>query len=271
MRFIHVSDIHVIPRGNSLNGVDPVQNLQTCVADINHFAAGGSGAPSAQFCVFTGDLVDRGDRESYELLHEILAGLSLPYYLMLGNHDRRPAFFETFGQFTPDPAGFMQYAVDTAAGVLVFTDTLENDTHAGVYCERRQSWLADVLQSHRGKPIYLFIHHPPFDINLPGLDSMKLAEAEELYSILRSHDVRHMFFDHVHRALSGNWRGIPFSSVPCTVHQVATDFDLIKPMPYCLAPPAYAFVDLSDDMTLVNLHHFLHQHPRRLADGSWTS
>ena len=82
MRFIHVSDIHVIPRGNTLNGVDPIDNLQKCVVDINRFAAGGAGAPPAQFCVFSGDLVDRGDRESYQLLREILDDLSLPYYLI---------------------------------------------------------------------------------------------------------------------------------------------------------------------------------------------
>ena len=271
MRFIHVSDIHVIPRGEQLNGVDPVRNLERCVADINQFSAGGTGAPPAQFCVFSGDLADRGDGDSYALLREILADLSLPYYLMLGNHDRRDEFCKVFDRFTPDSAEFVQYAVDTPAGVFVFIDTLENDTHAGVFCEQRQAWLSAELDKHRGKAIYLFTHHPPFEIYLPGLDCMKLAQSEELFAIVQPHDVRHLFFGHVHRALSGNWRGIGFSSVPSTVHQIGTDFDVIKPMPYCLGPPAYAFVDISDDFTLVNLQHFLHQHPRRLADGSWTS
>ena len=271
MRFIHVSDIHVVPRGNMLNAIDPVQNLQNCVADINRLARGGSGAPAAEFCVFTGDLADRGDQESYEVLREILGELSLPYYLMLGNHDRREAFSAVFAQFKADAAGFMQYSIDTPAGAFVFIDTLENDTHAGVYCRQRQDWLANELQAHSGKAIYLFLHRPPFDINLPGLDCMKLAEFEQLHAILKLHDVRHLFFGHVHRALSGVWRGIPFSSVPSTVHQIATDFDRVTPMPYCLGPPAYAFVDIDDDFTLVNLHHYLHQHPQRLADGSWTS
>jgi len=271
MRFIHVSDLHLTPRGAKLHDIDAVANLECCVADINRFARGGTGAPPAQFCVFSGDLVDRGDRESYELLREILAQLSLPYYLMLGNHDRREPFIDVFSQFAPDAAGFMQYSIDTPAGVFIFIDTLENDTHAGVYCSQRQAWLVDELETHRGKAIYLFIHHPPFDIYLPGLDRMQLAESEELFAILKPHDVRHMFFGHVHRALSGHWRGIPFSSVPSTVHQIATDFDVVTPMPYCLGPPAYAFVDVSEDFTLVNVHHFLHQHPRRLADGSWTS
>ena len=271
MRFIHVSDIHVIPRGKTLNSVDPVRNLENCIADINQFAHGGRGAPPAQFCVFTGDLVDRGDRQCYELLHELLAGLSLPYYLMLGNHDRREAFFDVFSQFTPDTGGFMQYTIDTPAGIFIFIDTLQNDTHVGAYCPQRQAWLRQTLRAHQGRAIYLFVHHPPFEIFLPGLDCMKLAESEELFEIVRPHDVRHMFFGHVHRALSGNWRGIPFSSVPSTVHQIGTDFDVVTPMPYCLGPPAYAFVDLSDDFTLVNLQHFLHQHPRRLADGTWTT
>jgi Icc protein len=270
MRFIHISDLHVIPRGDMLHGVNPVGNLQKCVADINQFAQGGAGAPAAQFCVFTGDLVDRGDSESYQVLREILADLSLPYHLMLGNHDRREAFFDVFPEYTPDAAGFMQYTIETQAGILVFIDTLENDTHAGAYCEQRQRWLADTLAAHQGKAIFLFLHHPPLDIYLPGLDSMQLAQSQELLEIIKPHDIRHMFFGHVHKALGGNWHGIPFSSVPSTVHQIATDFDRVSPMPYCLGPPAYAFVDVDKNATVINLHHFLHQHPQRLADA-WSS
>ena len=83
MRFVQVTDTHVVPRGESVLGLDPVARLEACIADINRNRS------DASFCIFTGDLTDRGETEGYRELRECLASLELPYHLMVGNHDRR--------------------------------------------------------------------------------------------------------------------------------------------------------------------------------------
>lgn len=264
MRFIQVTDVHIVPPGKTLLGLDPNQRLKDCVRDINDHSK------NVEFCIFTGDLADRGDIESYRVLREILQDLTLPYYLMIGNHDRRAPFFDVFTQFKPDPCGYLQHALDTREGAFLFLDTLDEGKHSGLYCKDRQHWLVDQLSANADRPIYLFTHHPPFDIFIPSLDRMKLANPDELLQALGSADVRHLFFGHVHRALSGSWHSIPFSALPSTVHQMATDFETVSPMPYSHGPPAYAFVDVSENMTVVNLHSYLNQHPRQMPDGSWS-
>jgi len=247
-----------------LLGLDPIKRLQDCIADINQRSK------DMSFCVFTGDLTDRGDGEAYAVLRELLQELVIPYHLMLGNHDRRETFFDVFPEQPRDPNGFLQFCLDTSTGVMLFLDTLDEGRASGIYCKQRHEWLAARLAEAGERAVYMFMHHPPFHIHIPSLDRMKLDESDTFASTIGNYDVRHLFFGHVHRSLSGTWNGIPFSALPSTNHQIATDLETVKPMPYSHGPPAYALVDVSDDFVLVNQHHFLHQHPRQLPDGTWS-
>lgn len=77
------------------------------------------------------------------------------------------------------------------------------------------------------------MHHPPFDIGIPSLDRIKLDGTEAFAAVLcESADIRHLFLGHVHRPVSGSWRGIPFSALPGTNHQIAADFAAGTPIPY---------------------------------------
>ncbi len=251
MRFAQVTDLHIVPRGETLHGLEPVHRLERCVAEINRHRA------RLDMCLFTGDLAERGDQASYAVLREILGSLQLPYRLVLGNHDRRRAFTQVFPETPTDADGFVQHELDTDVGRFLFLDTLEEGQSPGVYCSRRRDWLAARLQAAGSRPVYLFMHHPPFNIGLPSLDRIKLEDPDRFAAVLQAHgNIRHLFFGHVHRPLSGSWRGIPFSALPSTNHQVATDYETVQPVPFCHQPPAYAHVELENDFTLVHLHAF---------------
>ena len=264
MRFVQISDIHLVAHGEGLHGLDPVLRFKQCISDINALAS------QIEFCVITGDLADRGDRASYELLRSLLMALEVPCHLLIGNHDRRAPFVEVFPEVARDPAGFVQRALVTDSGVFLFLDTVEEGAHGGRYCEAREAWLSEQLSAAGERPVYVFMHHPPFDIGFPSLDRMKLADGARFRTLLTSSGrVRHLFFGHVHRPLSGSWGSIPFSALPGTNHQIATDFEMRSPMPYSHGPPAFAIVDVDEARTLVHLHHFLHDYPRRNEARVW--
>ena len=69
--------------------------------------------------------------------------------------------------------------------------------------------------------------------------------------------IRHIFFGHVHRPVSGSWRGIAYSALCSLVHQVPLDFVTPRPVPYGLAPPAYNVILLDGENTVVHHHEFL--------------
>ncbi len=251
MKFAQVTDLHIVPRGETLHGLEPVRRLERCIADINRHRE------RLDMCLFTGDLADRGDEASYTVLREILGGLELPYRLILGNHDNRETFARVFPDTPRDDNGFIQYELQTDAGRFLFLDTLEEGQSPGVFCERRREWLSAKLAAAGPQPIYLFMHHPPFDIGLPSLDRIKLEDADRFAAVLRPHrNIRHLFLGHVHRPISGCWGSIPFSALPGTNHQVAADYETVRPVPFCRESPAYAWVNLENDLTLVHLHSY---------------
>ncbi|SMF78485.1 diethylphosphate phosphodiesterase [Tistlia consotensis] len=251
-KFIHVTDTHLIAPPHRLYGLDPRERLAAAVADIARLHG------DAAFVAITGDLTHRGEPGAYAALREVLAGLPMPCHLVLGNHDDRAAFLATFPETPTDDGGFVQYAVETPAGVMVMLDSLTEGTHGGLLCEERLDWLAGTVERHRERDLFLFLHHAPFDVGVPGMDRIRLMNAEAFWQALGGHSrIRHLFYGHVHRPICGSWRGIPCSTLPGTSHQVQLQFVEPTAVPGSYEPPAYGIVLASDDAVVVHNHAFL--------------
>lgn len=258
MKFIHLTDTHLVDPEHKLHGLDPASRFAPCIDSINTLHA------DAEFCVISGDLADAGEMAAYQFLSDQIARSKVPCYLMVGNHDHR-GHFQRYFQSTPvDDSGFVQYTLETSAGVFVFLDTVLEGTHSGFYCEARQAWLKKSLDKYRDTPVYLFMHHPPFDIHMPCLDSIGLINKQEFSDIVSGYkNIQHLFFGHAHRPLSGNWCGVSFSSLRGTNHQVGLDFETDKII-YVDEPPEYNVVFISEQTLVVHTHSYLNESPRCL-------
>lgn len=251
MKLIQISDLHIVAPGKKIYGLDPLQRLRACIADIN------TNHSDAECCVITGDLTDRGEVDAYRALRESLAQLHIPFHLLLGNHDHRDRFLEVFPESEQDSSGFVQYTRRTGIGDLLFLDTLDQGQGSGLYCERRREWLWQRLQESDGRPVYLFMHHPPFDIGITGLDAIRLMDPESFAAVTSDYsNIKHMFFGHVHRPVSGSWRGIPFSAIVSTNHQVGMDFKAPR-LTYFGGDPGYNVVLLDQDVSVIHMHSYV--------------
>jgi 3',5'-cyclic AMP phosphodiesterase CpdA len=256
--FLHLTDLHVTPEGApTLYGLDPGERLARAVEDIAR-RHGPAGAAPAAFAVVTGDLTHHGEAAAYARLRGILAGLPCPVHLLLGNHDERDAFRAAFPEAPVDADGFVQQAVATPVGRCLMLDTKAPGTHAGRLCAKRLDWLAARLAEEDG-PVLLFLHHPPYKVGIAEMDRIPLLDGEALWEVLAPHRmrIRHLFHGHLHRPLSGSWRGIPTSSLRGTAHQVALDFDELPTVPGSHEPPAYALVRATREDIVVHTHDFL--------------
>ncbi len=97
-----MSDLHLVPSPELAHGLDTAERLMLGVESINQEYS------DADFCVLAGDLVDRGDKESYQCLKAIMQPLKIPYYLALGNHDDRDAFLSVVGRANVDSNGYVK-------------------------------------------------------------------------------------------------------------------------------------------------------------------
>lgn len=264
MKFIHLTDLHLSRPGEPLWGLDPQARVKAALDDVARHHA------DAERIIITGDLTERGDAEAYAALKSMLDAQPLPYHLMLGNHDERDAYYRVFGG-PRDEHGFAQHSLETAAGRFLFLDTLKGPpSSAGLYCGKRRQWLKAELD--KGGPVWLFQHHPPFAIGHPLMDLIPLEDGDGFHDLLKAADVRHMFFGHAHRMMSGQWRGIPFSALPSLNHQLPLVGGSV-PTVYSDEPAMYSVVLIENDRTIVHSDAFLNRAPAQMRPdaerGNW--
>ena len=186
--------------------------------------------PQPDLLLATGDLVDRGDQESYRRLENALSVVPFPVHMCLGNHDLRAPFQKQFPD-VPTADGFVQYEVDTDPLRLIFLDTLEEGRHGGAFCEVRAEWLSKKLSEKKDKPTILVLHHPPVE---SGIDWMNTHPDEPWVARLADtvaghYQVKGMITGHLHRNISTWWRDISLAICASTAPQVALDLKEIDP------------------------------------------
>ncbi len=114
-------------------------------------------------------------------------------------------------------------------GRFIFLDTIDPGVHTAFFCEKRQAWLAKTLDDSKDRPVFLFMHHPPFEIALPHLDQYVMTNGDAFARIVAGHtNIRHIFFGHAHRPVCGSWRGFSFLALRGTNHQSWQTFETTR-------------------------------------------
>src|SRR2546428_1240213 len=174
MMIAQITDMHIKPDGVLAYGrLDTAPYLRRAV---DHLLAL---KPRPDVVLATGDLVDGGLPEEYRRLHALLAPLSMPVYLIPGNHDNRDALAAAFTDHAYLPRGgrFMHYVVEGHPVRLIALDTLDPGRVGGLLCAERLSWLAAGLEGAAPRPAPVFMHHPPLVTGVAPKDAHRPAHA----------------------------------------------------------------------------------------------
>ncbi len=256
-KLIHLTDTHLTVPPRRLYGLDPLARLAPAIEVINRQHGDAKGV------FITGDLTHFGEEEAYRVLRQQLERLSVPYYLGIGNHDLRGPLHSVFPELPRDEASYVQYEIALESGICLFLDSVQDGSHAGIYGEDRLEWLKEMLTYHANSDVFIFLHHPPFGVGITGLDRLRLDEgSNRLARILRRHErVRHIFFGHVHRPISGSWNGIPFSTLFGTNHQMALKFNDDEAVLGSLEPPQFGVVLIDSSSVVVHMQSYLDESP----------
>lgn len=265
MKLVVLSDIHLLPAGARLYGLDPAARLAHAVDVINRDHR------DIAFVVIAGDLAHAGDCAAYGILRSILERLHAPAILLMGNHDRRTSFRAAFPNADDDGNGFVQSVRTFDAATLITIDTLDESaaTHAGRLCDKRLGFLEDCLrQAPAERPVLLFQHHPPLDLGLPHMDAYRLRDSEAEWQVFqRTRRPDFMVFGHIHRPAGGVWRGIPFHIQRATSHQVAFDLTTTAFIPGTHEAPDYSLVTVCGRDIVVLQRAFLYDGPTFSLDS----
>jgi 3',5'-cyclic AMP phosphodiesterase CpdA len=241
---LQLSDLHIREPGRLAYGrLDTAQYLRQAVDTILRLAQ----RPDA--VVLTGDLTDFGRDEEYAHLRSLVTPLTMPLYLMPGNHDDREQLRRSFPEHVYlGSNGFVQYSVAVGDMQLIALDTVVPGASYGSLCDRRLKWLADTLDQHCGRPIVIAMHHPPFLTLISHMDQIGLLQgAGELEKLVAKHtNVERVICGHLHRSIQVRFGGSIAMTAPSPAHQVCLDLSPNAPSAWTLEPPGFILHALSE-------------------------
>ncbi|MEM9434433.1 MAG: phosphodiesterase [Pseudomonadota bacterium] len=250
------SDLHICASGETIIGLDPEVKLRQALAHAT--ARHGD----ADHVVFLGDLTHHGRLEEFQLLRDILSSLDLPTTFLVGNHDRRERFLEVFGEAPTTASGHVQTSVKLGHTTLITLDTLDGPPypaghHSGRLCEHRLGWLEAELDRAQPGPVLLAMHHPPVETGFEGMDAIRLKDDAAFWNVIAACESPvHLLCGHVHRTISGQARGVPFTILKSTCHQMPMTLQRSSSGSSVDEPGAYGIALLHRDQIILHTEDF---------------
>jgi Icc protein len=238
MLIAQLSDLHVRPRG-----IPAARVVETNMLVERALAVIAALTPRPDVVVVSGDVTECGRPEEYAMAAELFRRyLTMPVFVVPGNHDRRDNFRAGLGHMpgVTDHPDFVQYAVDDYPVRLVMLDSVVPQAGHGLLCAERMAFLDETLSAQPHKPTMLVLHHPPMLTGAAGMDGIFLRNTAELGTLLERHpQVERILTGHHHRSIVGRLGGAIVIVAPAIVHQ--TELNLIggRPDQLVLEPPAY--------------------------------
>jgi 3',5'-cyclic AMP phosphodiesterase CpdA len=251
LKFVVLSDLHLVKEGALSHGLDTTDRLRAGVAAVNARHA------DADFCVLAGDLADLGEVEAYGRLKDCLADLRVPLHITIGNHDDRDTFLAVFGAAHAAETGFVDRVIDAGGQRVILLDSAVTGQHGGRLEPAQLDWLAARLAEVPNTPVIVILHHHANPL-YTRVDQIMLENGPALVAVLKTHpQVRQVIAGHVHYTSTALWHGIPFTTLAGGHYSVTADLDPDADVPRLDGPGQMAVVLSDADQTLVHFDNFI--------------
>jgi len=216
MRFVHISDLHFC-----LNISDfPILRknlivaLKMLVEDIKSIEE------HLDFVAITGDLTQIGDLSSYKQLKDLLDVLSIPVYVVPGNHDDPMALGEVFKyNDTQHINGFSDYHIDINGVRLLGINSQILGEDVGKLSGLQLAWIKGKLESRKFSRHIILMHHPPFVTGFSGYDeTIQLSGRIAFGDVIEKTSSKIIILSgHIHKPFQAVWRGANcyIAGAPC--------------------------------------------------------
>ena len=150
--FAYLSDLHIA------EGAGSIEDLNACVADINSNKA-------LKFAIIAGDITDFGSDKELKLAKSILDKMTIPYYIVAGNHDSKwsesgcNTFVKVFGyeHFDFEEGGIKFIGSNSGPNMRMAPALMPRDAIV---------WLDSLAEAVPKEQPVFFINHYPMDTSM---------------------------------------------------------------------------------------------------------
>lgn len=231
-----LTDLHVRPEG-----VPAYRVAETNMLTERALRRVAALRPAPDVVIITGDLTDCGLASEYVLLAGMLQrNLSMPVYVVPGNHDRREVLLASMPGTRSMAGGFVQYAVEDLPARIIMLDTVVPGAGHGELCQQRLDWLDRTLAEKPDVPTLIGMHHPPFRCGIAHMDVIALREPGRFVEVVARHrQVQRIVCGHHHRPVVAPLAHAIASIAPSVAHQVEFDLSAGAPAAFVMEPAAF--------------------------------
>lgn len=202
--FVQVTDLHFAQDEKA------VQNFENLINFIN------TKLNDADFVVFTGDNIDKAQKNTLVDFLKMCKKLNKPYYIEIGNHDcfkshklDKVTYAKLVGQYSHQKNKSFNFVVKKSDLVFIFIDGMKEFIPArnGYFKESQLTWLDTQLTKYKDKHVIIFQHFPL--INESEKNSHNLYNAQSYWDLLKKHDnVKAIFAGHYHKVKEEKINGV---------------------------------------------------------------
>ena len=241
MLIAHLSDFHVFADApeTSLVRRDATDAVRKVVADVAGFS------PKFDAVMITGDLVDCGTQQDYDLLKSILLPIDAPVFVVPGNHDHRERLRAAFADSVPFGEGrYLNYETTCGPIRVIGLDTQIEGRDEGSLEPETLDWLEERLARPVEGHSYVLMHHPPFPSGMEALDKMSLVAGNDRFAeLVRSYKASlNILAGHIHRPYQAIWNGALAAVGGGPAFQFALDLHRGAPQPGSVDEPYSYFI-----------------------------
>ncbi|HLN46661.1 MAG TPA: phosphodiesterase [Magnetospirillaceae bacterium] len=213
--FIQVSDTHLFEdAATKLWDVAPDQALDAAIDALSKL----DGTPS--FILVTGDCSADGTEASYLRLAGKLQRLGAPVYYLPGNHDDAGRMARLLAGRSIASGDKLVQDFEAQGWRFLLLDSSVPGQDWGALGSQQIEWLRAALAQEPSTPTMVVVHHNPVPVGSAWLDTMTIADADELLPVLdAAPQVRAVLYGHVHQELTEQRGGAKYMSAPSTFFQ----------------------------------------------------
>ena len=210
MMFLHLSDIHFLRRYPRVEkGYNSIFNCMTSPLIQIKNSLNKINLSEIDFIIITGDLVESGTSEDYEILKYELENLlgEIPYIITLGNHDNKEAFYKGwFNKECNEPYNTIN-DID-GLRIIGFDNSIYKNSD-GFISDSQYNWLKTQLEISNNKKTILICHHHLIK-NQFTTPSVNYNDGFE--ELIRKSSIVGIFTGHTHHSFKGSFAGKPYFS-----------------------------------------------------------
>jgi 3',5'-cyclic AMP phosphodiesterase CpdA len=220
MTFVHLSDTHIAPPGEIAYDTDTPQNLRNVARRVREMAL------NPACFIFSGDLSNHGEPESYQhlarIVEEEFRPFGVPVLLGLGNHDSRLPFRRVMLGQTEATDEREQHYYSTVVGGLkvVMLDSLVPGQVHGFLGDEQLAWLDRELAEGAPSGQVVVLHHPSLPRGVPRPNDYLLSDRDAFGDVLARHEVLAVLCGHSHVPTFGLFARTLHVAAPATAYQL---------------------------------------------------